>query len=194
VADEERAAPRRKRRGRAADSGPEQDDETVRDSGGGDDGRGDEGRGDEGRGDEGRGDEGRGDEGRGDEGRGDEGRGDEGPGDEGGGKEPGERQEASDAGRDDGDREGNGVPAAAAARRAARYVADFTGRHPESIVSVDRHDGDWQVGVEVVESRRIPDTTDVLAIYEVRLDGGGRLVSYRRTRRYTRGQLDKECR
>jgi Gas vesicle synthesis protein GvpO len=149
VADEERAAPRRKRRGRAEDSGTEKDDEAVRDEAGGD---------------------------------------------EAGGDEPDEQRRSADAGHDEGDQAGNGVPAAAAARRAARYVADFTGRHPESIVSVDRRDGDWQVGVEVVESRRIPDTTDVLAIYEVRLDGGGRLVSYRRTRRFTRGQLDKECR
>ena len=154
MADEERAAPRRKRRGRAQDTDAEQDDEAVRDEGG-----------------------------------------DEEPDEEPDEQRPDSDDDTDDdTGRDDGDGAGNGVPAATAARRAARYVEDFTGRQPESVVSIDRHDGDWQVGVEVVESRRIPDTTDVLAIYEVRLDGGGRLVSYRRTRRYTRGQLDKECR
>jgi hypothetical protein len=81
-----------------------------------------------------------------------------------------------------------------AARRAAQYVADFTGRHPENVISVERHDGAWQVGVEVVETHRIPDTTDVLAIYDVHLDGAGELLSYRRMRRYARGQLDKEGR
>ena len=103
------------------------------------------------------------------------------------------RAEGAAAGDEHG-HDGNAIPAPAAARRAARYVAEFTGRHPESVVSVERHDGDWQVGVEVAETHRIPDTTDVLAIYEVCLDGGGRLVSYRRTRRYARGQLDKERR
>ena len=48
--------------------------------------------------------------------------------------------------------------------------------------------------MEVVETHRMPDTTDVLAIYEVRLDGGGTLLSYRRARLYARGQPDKEYR
>jgi hypothetical protein len=121
--------------------------------------------------------------------------------DEGGEQEPDEQQSDeqepaadADARPDDGDQEEGAVPAAAAARRAAQHVADFTGRRPENVTSIERRDGDWQVGVEVVETHRIPDTTDVLAIYEVRLDRGGRLLSYRRTRRYARGQLDKECR
>jgi hypothetical protein len=62
------------------------------------------------------------------------------------------------------------------------------------VVAIEPRDGDWYVDVEVVESHRIPDTTDILAIYQVRLDRGGRLLSYRRTRRYSRGQLDKEFR
>jgi len=41
--------------------------------------------------------------------------------------------------------------------------------------------------VEVVEVRRIPDTTDVLALYEVTVDDDGALEGYRRRRRYVRG-------
>jgi hypothetical protein len=101
---------------------------------------------------------------------------------------------AEEDGPDDDPDDSGAVPAATAARMAAQHVADFTGRRPESVVSIDRADGGWQVGVEVVETRRIPDTTDVLAVYEVRLDHGGGLRSYRRTRRYSRGQLDERCR
>jgi hypothetical protein len=86
--------------------------------------------------------------------------------------------------------EDEAIPAAVAARGAVKYVADFTGREPETVVALDSDADGWTVGVEVLESRRIPDTTDILAIYEVRLDRGGRLRSYRRTRRYTRGQLN----
>ncbi|GAA1288250.1 hypothetical protein GCM10009609_63720 [Pseudonocardia aurantiaca] len=86
------------------------------------------------------------------------------------------------------------VSAAVAARRAVEIVVEFTGREAENVVAIDRRDGDWYVDVEVVETHRIPDTTDVLAIYEVRLDPGGQLLSYRRTRRYARGQLDRETR
>ncbi|MGH3941338.1 MAG: gas vesicle protein GvpO, partial [Pseudonocardiaceae bacterium] len=49
-----------------------------------------------------------------------------------------------------------GVSAAEAARCAARQVAEFTGRDPETVVAIERTDRGWQIGVEVVESRRIP--------------------------------------
>ena len=79
-------------------------------------------------------------------------------------------------------------------RRAAQQIAEFTGRSPECVISIDRDDGGWRVGVEVLEIQRIPDTQDVLAIYEVHVDRGGELLSYRRIRRYARGELDGRCR
>jgi hypothetical protein len=75
------------------------------------------------------------------------------------------------------------------ARRAADDLAELLGRSPESIVSLDRSDDGWRVGVEVVETRRIPDTADVLAQYEVTTDAQGGLVGYRRVRRYARGRV-----
>ena len=80
------------------------------------------------------------------------------------------------------------------ARRAAEYVRVLTGRHPESVISIERRDGDWCLGVEAIETRRIPDSADILAIYEVLLTSAGDLNSYRRVRRYTRGQVDRHGR
>jgi hypothetical protein len=80
-------------------------------------------------------------------------------------------------------------PAAAdAARAAIAQIADLTGHDGEGVISVERNDDGWRVGVEVVESHRIPDSADILAIYEVCLDTDGELISYRRTNRYSRGQ------
>jgi len=78
------------------------------------------------------------------------------------------------------------------ARRAAGFVARLSGRRPESVISIERKDAEWRVGVEVIEVSRIPDSADILAVYEVRLDADGDLISYRRIRRYARGQLDWE--
>jgi hypothetical protein len=97
---------------------------------------------------------------------------------------------AEDSPPEDGNR--HDLSAAGMARRAAALVAAFTEHEPESVVSVERRDGEWQIGVEVVELRRIPDTADILAIYEVRLDHDGELVSYRRTLRYARSQLSED--
>jgi hypothetical protein len=78
--------------------------------------------------------------------------------------------------------------AAAVARRACTELAGLLGRDPECVISVDRTDDGWRVGLEVVELRRVPDTADLLAEYEVDVDEDGSLVGYRRTRRYARGQ------
>src|SRR6476661_2570937 len=82
------------------------------------------------------------------------------------------------------------------AREVATMVADeledLTGKEPESIVRLGRDDDGWVVGIEVVESRRIPDSTDILAVYEVHADDDGSLRSYERTRRYTRGRTVDE--
>jgi hypothetical protein len=46
------------------------------------------------------------------------------------------------------------------------------------------------VTLEVVELRRIPESTDVLASYEVELDGDGRYLGFSRGRRYSRSQAE----
>jgi hypothetical protein len=87
--------------------------------------------------------------------------------------------------------DGNGRlrSASAAARAAAAEVVGLTGHRPESVISIERSDGGWKVGVEVVEAERIPDSATILATYEVVLDRGGEMTSYRRTGRHARGQL-----
>ena len=74
------------------------------------------------------------------------------------------------------------------ARSAARQLAELTGRQPECVTGVERTDDGWQVEVEVVESRRIPDSTDILATYNVQVDEDGELTGYHRARRYVRGK------
>lgn len=74
------------------------------------------------------------------------------------------------------------------AGRAGEQLGELVGRMPEAVVSLERSDDGWTVGVEVVETHRIPDTADVIAVYEVDVDPGGTLRGYRRARRYQRGR------
>jgi hypothetical protein len=48
------------------------------------------------------------------------------------------------------------------------------------------------VTVEVVELSRIPNTTDVLGLYEVTLDRNGEVTSAHRTRRYYRSEAGED--
>src|SRR5437588_157755 len=75
--------------------------------------------------------------------------------------------------------------------RARSQVQDLLGEQPESVSGIVRSDGHWSVMLEVVEVRRVPDTTDVLASYEVVLDNDGNLVGLERKRRYFRSQVEE---
>ncbi|MDQ4055218.1 MAG: gas vesicle protein [Actinomycetota bacterium] len=78
------------------------------------------------------------------------------------------------------------------AAEAARQLLDLTAKEPESISGLERRDGGWTVQVDVLELRRIPNTTDILASYEVQTDEKGELMGYRRVRRYVRGGAGEE--
>ncbi|WP_055602149.1 gas vesicle protein [Streptomyces aureus] len=74
---------------------------------------------------------------------------------------------------------------------ATEQLATLLGRPPESVSSLKPTDSGWEAQVEVLELERIPDTTSVLASYRVSLDEEGTLISFERTRRYTRGTIDR---
>ncbi len=88
--------------------------------------------------------------------------------------------------------QGNGgdLTAASAAQEGARHIAELTGKDISGVVSVEPAEDGWLVGVEVVEDRRIPSSSDLLALYEALVSAEGDLQSYRRRKRYARGRVD----
>jgi Gas vesicle synthesis protein GvpO len=76
------------------------------------------------------------------------------------------------------------------ARRAMHSLAELVGCPAEGITGIRRNDDGWIVEVEVLEVERIPETTDVLASYEVEIDKDGEIVEFRRLRRYLRTQTE----
>ena len=75
--------------------------------------------------------------------------------------------------------------------RAREYVERVLGSEPESVSGIQRSNGNWCVAVEVVQLRRVPESTDVLASYAVVVDDDGLLISLQQTRRYRRSQADE---
>jgi hypothetical protein len=74
--------------------------------------------------------------------------------------------------------------------RAIEQLAMLLGSTPERVIGVEPRDDGWRVRIEVVELERVPDTTSVLASYDVDVDSEGGLIGYRRTRRYIRAQTE----
>lgn len=82
------------------------------------------------------------------------------------------------------------LPAGKAGQLGLKQIVELTGKDAEGVSGVEPQDDGWRVTVEVVEDRRIPSSSDLLATYRVDLDADGELLSYRRTRRYARGRGD----
>ena len=75
--------------------------------------------------------------------------------------------------------------------RAREQFEDLLGRDVEQVSSLERtHDG-WVLALEVVELQRVPETTDVLASYEMELDDDLNLRRYQQVRRYHRGRTNE---
>ena len=86
--------------------------------------------------------------------------------------------------------EGDAEAVVATARRSLEALL---GTDVERVSGLARTDGRWSVQLEVVELARIPESTDVLATYEVVLDDDDDLVSVSRVRRYRRSQVEEEA-
>lgn len=74
--------------------------------------------------------------------------------------------------------------------RARKALDDLGGMQVERVVGVEADDDEWRVLLEVVELRRIPDTSDVLARYEVQLSRAGKFRGYRQLGRRLRSQTE----
>jgi hypothetical protein len=85
------------------------------------------------------------------------------------------------------------VTAAKVVRHAQQQMQELTSQPVEGVRGVRRDDdGGWEVVVEVLELRRIPESTDVLGSYFMRLDENGEVTEFRRVRRYHRNAVEED--
>jgi Gas vesicle synthesis protein GvpO len=83
------------------------------------------------------------------------------------------------------------LSAAELGEAALRTVQELTGHQPEAVTALEWDGEFWDVTVDALELARIPNTTDVLGSYVVRLDESGTLRGLKRTHRYVRGQANE---
>jgi len=78
------------------------------------------------------------------------------------------------------------------AQQAKEKLAQLTGLKAETVSGLTKDEEGWHVAVDLIELKRIPEATDVLATYETLLDDEGNLIRYQRTRRYYRSEVTEE--
>jgi len=62
----------------------------------------------------------------------------------------------------------------------------------DGVAGLTKTDEGWVVSLEALERRAIPDTMDVLGLYEVRLDNGGILLGFGRKKLRKRGETEED--
>jgi len=80
------------------------------------------------------------------------------------------------------------------AQQAKEQLVQLTGLTPYTVSALSKDAEGWHITVELIELKRIPEATDVLATYETLLDDEGNLLRYQRTKRYYRAEImDQEA-
>ena len=69
-------------------------------------------------------------------------------------------------------------------------LSELVGCPAEGVTGIRKGEDGWVVTVEVLEVGRIPETTDVLASYDVHVDREGDVTEYKRLRRDLRAQAE----
>jgi len=74
--------------------------------------------------------------------------------------------------------------------KAKETLADLTGFKTPRGIGVKKTDKGWVIKVEITEKSSIPESMDVLGIYDVRLDEGGDVLGYERKALRKRGDTE----
>jgi len=81
------------------------------------------------------------------------------------------------------------IGAAEIAERAKAEISRITGLAADHVSAVRNEADGWRVTVDLIELKRIPTSSDVLAAYDATYTLTGSLLNYHRTRRYSRDQM-----
>lgn len=77
-------------------------------------------------------------------------------------------------------------------RKVKAQLQELTGFSADSVSELAATETGWEMTVNLLELKRIPASTDLLAAYRITLDKEGDVVGYFRSRRYLRDQVMEE--
>jgi len=63
-------------------------------------------------------------------------------------------------------------------------------KEPESISAIEKSEKGWQVQMEVLERKAVPDKFDLLKVFEFTLDANGKVLGFKQTKKIQRGDTE----
>lgn len=73
--------------------------------------------------------------------------------------------------------------------KALLQIESILKKKAQGIVSISREGENWNIQLEVLERRAIPDTQDILGIYDMKLDSDLDIMEYKRVGMRHRGDM-----
>ncbi|MCC4769481.1 gas vesicle protein [Methanosarcina sp. DH2] len=73
--------------------------------------------------------------------------------------------------------------------KALRQIEYLLKKKGQGVVGISREGENWTVQLEVLERRAVPDTQDILGLYEMKLDTNLNILEYRRVGLRHRGDM-----
>ena len=77
-------------------------------------------------------------------------------------------------------------------KKAQEDYSKFSKSRVDGVTGLSKTEEGWIVTLEALERRAIPDTMDVLGLYEVRVDNQGNLLSFERKKLRKRGETEEK--
>jgi len=77
-------------------------------------------------------------------------------------------------------------------KKAQEEFASLSKLPVNAVIGLSKGEGGWVVSLEALERKAIPDTMDVLGLYEVRLDSDGNLLEFERKKLRKRGETKED--
>ncbi len=77
-------------------------------------------------------------------------------------------------------------------KKSLDITKELLNKDPESVISIRKEGKEWEVIVEVLERRAVPDTQDILGRYELKFDATGEILDYKQVMLRRRADLVTE--
>ena len=68
-------------------------------------------------------------------------------------------------------------------------IKEILGKEPESISLIEKTDKGWKIHCDVLEKKSVPETYDLLKIFEFRVDDQIKITGFNQLRKVRRGDL-----
>ena len=77
-------------------------------------------------------------------------------------------------------------------KKAQEEFAQLSKLPVNAVIGLSRIDEGWVISLETLERKAIPDTMDILGVYEIRLDSEGNLLGFERKKLRKRGETEQD--